>query len=522
MTFDIQPIGTLQGQAETPQLTFIMQVTTNNIFLQNNSIHSRPNYILSSIIKEKLYKSIWHVLRFENKVGTFNIKSGRSMHIYCLGLNHTTTPINLREQFSLSEDAIRSALARLACGYLSTAIAELIIISTCNRIEIYTASGQSNFSELEDFLSDVCGIPANQFRPHSYQYKNLDAARHLFEVAAGLDSLVIGEPQILGQIVRALELSRGQNMAGPILNRLFQSAIHAGKRARTDTAISRNPASVSSLAASLAERVVHPIAEAQVVIIGAGEMAELAVEALRKRGAQKILVVNRTLDRARAIADRWGADIATFENINDALISADILISSTGAPHLILTERMVSDAMTAREHRPLVLIDIAVPRDIDSDAANIPHVKLYDIDNLNAKLEGALAERMAEVPQVKSILDEEIKEFDEYMKSLEMIPIISNIRQQAEIIRKEMFEKTLRRLPELTDAERARIEAMTQALVKQILHAPTNRLRAEASCPHAPEYAAVARTLFGLQSEGLCGFAGKVCELQPSTAPSAD
>jgi glutamyl-tRNA reductase len=439
------------------------------------------------------------------------------MHIFCLGLNHNTTPIELREQFSLNEDAIRSALARLACGHLATSIGELVIISTCNRTELYAAASHTALAELEAFLSDACGVSAKQFRAHSYRYEDLDTARHLFEVAAGLDSLVIGEPQILGQIVRALELSRGQNMAGPVLNRLFQSSIHAGKRARTETDISRNPASVSSLAASLAERVVHPIAEGQVVILGAGEMAELAVEALRKRGAQKILVVNRTLERAHVIADRWRAEITTFENLSDALISADILISSTGAPHTILSAEMVRQAMEARAQRPLVLIDIAVPRDIDPDAANIPHVKLYDIDNLNEKLEGALAERMSEVPQVKSILDEEIKEFEEYMKSLEMIPIISDIRQQAESIRKEMLEKTLRRLPDLTEAERARIEAMTQALVKQILHAPTNRLRTEASCPHAPEYAAVARTLFGLQREGLCGFSGQACPI-----PAAD
>jgi len=423
------------------------------------------------------------------------------MHIYCLGLNHNTTPIELREQLSLSEDAIRSTLARLACGHLTSSIAELVIISTCNRTELYAASSHMAIAELEAFLSDACGIPAKQFSAHAYQYEDLDTARHLFEVASGLDSLVIGEPQILGQIVRALELSRGQNMAGPVLNRLFQSAIHAGKRARTETGISRNPASVSSLAASLAERVVHPIAEAQIVILGAGEMAELAVEALRKRGAKRILVVNRTLERAHAIADRWDAEITTFENLDAALVSADILISSTGAPHTILSAEMVKHSMKARTQRPLVLIDIAVPRDIDSDAANIPHVKLYDIDNLNEKLEGALAERMAEVPQVKSILAEEIKEFAEYMKSLEMIPIISDIRQQAETIRLAMLEKTLRRLPDLTEAERSRIEAMTQALVKQILHAPTNRLRAEAGSSRAPEYAAVVRMLFNLSDE---------------------
>jgi len=435
------------------------------------------------------------------------------MHIYCLGLNHNTTPIELREQVSLSEDAIRSALARLTCGHLAISIAELVIISTCNRTELYAASSQMAFAELEAFLSEVSGVPVDQFHPHLYQFKDTNAVRHLFEVAAGLDSLVIGEPQILGQVTRALELARGQNMAGPILNRLFQSAIHAGKRARTETSISRNPASVSSLAASQAERVVRSIAEAQIVILGAGEMAELAVEALRKRGANRILVVNRTFKRAHAIADRWGAQVDTFERIASALAAADILISSTGAPHIILSAEMIRQAMDSRPHRPLFLIDIAVPRDIDPDAANIPHVKLFDIDTLNVKLEGALAKRMAEAPKVKAILEEEMTGFAEYMKSLEMIPIISDIRQQAESIRREMLEKTLRRLPDLTDAERARIEAMTQALVKQILHAPTRRLRAEASCPHAPEYAAVARTLFGLRHEGLCSFSGAPCPI---------
>ncbi len=435
------------------------------------------------------------------------------MHIFAIGLNHNSAPLHLRERLAFAEEQIRPSLSRLACGHLSGNIAEMVILSTCNRVEIYAVSNQEIFPELEIFLSETRGVPREEFSQHLQRRKGLNAARHLFTVAAGLDSLVIGEPQILGQVTRALELSRGQNMAGPALNRLFQAAIHAGKRARTETGISRNPASVSSLAASLAERVARPLAEAQIVILGAGEMAELAVEALRKRGAQKILVVNRTLERANALAQRWDAQTATFERLDAALASADILISSTGAPHIIVTADMIQRAMQIRPHRPLVLIDIAVPRDIDPDAAHIPHVKLYDIDNLNAKLEGSLAERMAEAPRVKDILEEELNEFAEYMQSLEMLPIIADIRQQAEAIRQETLEKTLRRLPNLTEADRSRIEAMTQALVKKLLHAPTQRLRAEASCPHAPEYAAVARTLFGLQSEGLCSFSGQPCPI---------
>ena len=423
------------------------------------------------------------------------------MHIHCLGLSHTTAPLALREQLSFSETGIRPALARLSCGAVSTAAAEMIILSTCNRTELYAVSDRKIFPDLEAFLADTRGVKQEEFSPHLYRYHGMDAVSHLFKVAAGLDSLVIGEPQILGQVTKALELARGQNTAGPVLNRLFQAAIHAGKRARTETAISRNPASVSSLAASLSERTVHNIAEAQIVILGAGEMAELAVEALRKRGAQKILVINRTLERAQTLAQRWDAQATTFESIDAALVSADILIASTGAPHTLISREMTETAMAQRPERPLVLVDIAVPRDIDPDAADLPRVRLYDMDSLNAQLEHSLAERMAEVPQVQSIVDQEVAEFAEYMKSFEVIPIIADMRRQAESIRLVELEKTLRRMPDLTDAERERIAALTEALVNKLLDAPVRRLRAEAASPHAPEYAALTRTLFNLNSE---------------------
>jgi glutamyl-tRNA reductase len=436
------------------------------------------------------------------------------MHILSLGLNHTSAPLHLRERLAFDEEQVRASLARLACGQISSSLAELIILSTCNRIEIYAASNQLAFDELEAFLLDARAVSAHELHPYMYRRHDMDAVSHLFHVAAGLDSLVIGEPQILGQITRALELARGQNAAGPILNRLFQAAIHAGKRARTETAISRNPASVSSLAASVAEKTLGHIKTAKVVVLGAGEMAELTVEALRKRGVEKIQVINRTLERAQEVAKRWGAESATYEFLQQALREADIVISSTSAPHIILTAEMVEQAMQTRVHHPLVLIDIAVPRDIDPDAANIPGVKLFDIDGLNAQLEDSLTRRMDEVPHVKQILDEELIELENYLKSLEMLPIIADIRQQAEAIRLAELEKTLRRMPDLTDTERERIEALTHALVKKILDRPTRRLRDESTCPHAPQYATVARTLFGLNHDaGLCGISGEACPI---------
>ncbi|HLO16921.1 MAG TPA: glutamyl-tRNA reductase, partial [Anaerolineales bacterium] len=308
------------------------------------------------------------------------------MHILSLGLNHTTAPVYLRERLAFSEEQIRASLARLACGHIDSSFTELVIVSTCNRIEIYVASNQLAFAELEAFLSDARAVTSDELHPNLYRFKDLEAARHLFDVAAGLDSLVIGEPQILGQITRALELARGQNAAGPVLNRLFQAAIHAGKRARTETAISRNPASVSSLAASVAEKTLGQIKVANVLVLGAGEMAELTVEALRKRGVEKIRVINRTLERAQEVAKRWGAESHTYEFLQQGLSEADILISSTAAPHFVVDAQMVREAMSLRPERGLVLIDIALPRDIDPDAATIPHVKLFDMDGLNAQL----------------------------------------------------------------------------------------------------------------------------------------
>lgn len=422
------------------------------------------------------------------------------MHIHCLGINHTTASVSLRERLAFNEDSLRAALARLGCGGIGNLFSELVILSTCNRIELYAISPRLEPDDLSLLLSETRGVPTDEFTPHLYHYVDENAVRHLLRVASGLDSLVLGEPQILGQVTNALEQARGAGSSGALLSRLFQRAIHAGKRARTETHIARNPASVSSLAASLTEQSVHNIANAQIVILGAGEMAELAVEALRKRGATKVRVLNRTLEKAESLAKRWQAEASTFERLDEALPVADVLVSSTGAPHTIIDTNMVERIMESRPSRPLVMIDIAVPRDIDANCSKIPGVTVHDMDGLHARLEHSLAEREAEVPLVEAILTEETDKFLVFFNSLDMLPLIADLRQQAEAIRQAELNKTLRRLPDLNEAERARIDALTQALVKKLLDAPTNRLRAQANTPAAPEYADVARTLFGLST----------------------
>ena len=434
------------------------------------------------------------------------------MHILCLGINHTTAPLGLREKLAFNEESARSALARLGCGLHD--VVEMVIISTCNRIEVYVVSSIPGFDEIETFLSNVHGVSVEEFRGHLYRYTGERVVNHLYRVTTGLDSLVLGEAQILGQVKRSFELALGVGACGAVLSRLFRSAIRAGKRARTETAICRNPASVSSLAASLAAKEVKNLPTAQVLVVGAGEMAELAVEALRKRGVAQIVVVNRTLERAQSLANRWQAQASTFEHFEDLLLNADIVISSTSAPHTIINAPHMVDIMLNRSHRIMVMIDIAVPRDIAPDVSRIPGIKLFDIDNLEHQVQSLLAERAAEVPLVEAILAEEETHFLEYLKALDMLPIITELRKQAEAIRQNELERTLRRLPELTEAERNRIDAMTRSLVKKLMETPTQRLRAEANCPHASEYATVARTLFDLPGEhGLCAFSRQKCSL---------
>lgn len=406
------------------------------------------------------------------------------MHILSIGINHTTAPIRLRERLALG--------ATETCAPPSN-LQEAVLLSTCNRTEIYAVSGEGSFADLQTFLAAISGVPLDEFRRHLHCACDEAAIAHLFRVTAGLESLVLGEAQILGQVTRALEKARSQNTVGPLLSRLFQDAIHAGKRVRAETAISRNPASVSSLAAALCQRSVQDIRSAQVVILGAGETAELAVEALRKRGAQRLTVINRSAERAQALAARWNAQAGGFGGLPAILADADILIASTAAPQAVLDAETVAAAMSRRPGRPLVLIDIAVPRNIDPQAAQIPHVRLHDLDGLNASLEKSLAGRIAEVPRVEAILDEEIAKFMDYFGALDVLPLISDMRRQAEAIRRSELEKTLRRLPGLGEAEREHIEALTQALVKKLLDKPTRQLRAE-----APEYAPAARALFGI------------------------
>jgi len=422
------------------------------------------------------------------------------VHIHCLGINYQTADVSLRERLALSEDQARAALARIGCGtdLEPGGVKEMVILSTCNRVEIYAIGSDDIFQELANFISDVTSVPLEQFQPFLYQYQNQKAIDHLLHVAAGLDSMVLGEPQILGQVTDAFSLARGQDTVGKVMTKLFHTAIHAGKRAHSETKISHNPASVSSQAVLLVSRIVPELPVSRVVVLGAGEMAELAVEGLRKRGVRDITVVNRTRERARELAEGWDAKVMTFEDLSQALVQADILISSTGAPHTLIGKSKVEQVMSQRKDRPLVILDIAVPRDVESDVRELNGVSVYDIDDIHDRLQDSLAHREKEVPAVERIIREEQDHFHEFLQSLNVDPLIGELHQYCEKIREEELARTLDRL-HTTDPEDVKLlEAMTEAIVKKFLHLPIQKLKREAGGTEVAEYTSVTKNLFGL------------------------
>ncbi len=424
--------------------------------------------------------------------------------IQCIGLNHKTASIALREKLAFTPHRLESSLARIGCGSDPTYedIRELVILSTCNRVELYAVTYQHSFTALENFLSDTQEILVSENSSSCYRLENGAAVRHLLRVAAGLDLAVLGETQILGQVADAYTTAREHGTTEKILSRLFQTAITAGKRARSETEIGHKPASIASVAVKLISKTVHDLPKAKIMVLGAGEMAELAVEALRKRGADQIVVVNRTRQRAQELASRWNGQAAALEMLLDHLQDSDIVITSTGAPHTIVQASMIVKAMSDRLGQPLVFMDIAVPRDVDEDVVSVPGVKLYDIDTLSEQLETSLTQRAAEIPRVEAILSEEQAGYFDYLASLDIVPTIIEIRERANAIRQAELEKSMRRMNELPEGAEQHIEALTKSIVNKILHDPTATLKEQSNGSSSMDYARIARSLFRLDQSG--------------------
>ena len=417
------------------------------------------------------------------------------MEIICVGFSHTTTSIDVRERLAFDQQSISDFVFSLE---QSSQVEEVVIISTCNRVEIYLTAKHICFDEIIEQLVSQFSVQEAELHELAYQLVNQQVVAHLFRVAAGLDSMVLGEPQILGQVTEAYKTAVELGTLGPRLSKLFLSAIHTGKRVRTETAIGEKSLSVSSLAVSLALRHSSPIEKTKVALLGAGEMAELAIEGFRKRGVQTFSVISRTLASACKLAQRWQGEAGTMDMLGDVLQDADILVSSSSAPHTLVHPNLIRKVMERRPNRPLVILDIAVPRDVDPKVGEIPGVQLYDIDDLQEGVADSLVAREREVPKAEKILNEEYHLFMAYLATLKVVPVIKQIREHAEEIRECEMDKMFRRLPDLPPEVQEYIQLMTRSLVKKILHKPTIRLREEATGPHIDQFESVTRHLFGL------------------------
>jgi glutamyl-tRNA reductase len=348
-----------------------------------------------------------------------------------------------------------------------------------------------------NFLSLSCNIQPDEFKQHLYIYHNEAAVRHLMQVAAGLDSMVLGEPQILGQVTDAYQAALSQAAAGTVLSALFRAAIHTGKRARTETAIGLSSTSISSVAANLAGQLWADLSDRRVLLIGAGEMGAIAVKALIKRGLSNITVANRTYEKANELARLWGGQAVNFQQLPFALAQADIVISSTSAPHTVIHKNLLEPIISKRAGRPLFIIDIAVPRDVDPDITGLSGVHLYDIDDLQGQANQNTHDREAEIPQVEAIVGAEVEEFMTWVSSLEAKSTIVALRQQIEQLRQQELERVFNRL-DLDERAQNLVATMSHRLMNKILHEPTLRLKEETSNGNGAVYITTVRHLFAL------------------------
>jgi glutamyl-tRNA reductase len=395
-----------------------------------------------------------------------------------------------------------------ANGQGPTLLPEAIILSTCNRLEVYAVSTdvQRGYHTLVHFLASSRHLQVEEFQQALYLKADREAVSHLTQVACGLDSMIVGEPQILGQVTAAYQAALSQRASGAVLNTLFRHAIRAGKRAHTETAISQYAVSVPSAAANLAEQLVGGLTGRVVLVMGAGEMGEIAARTLMARGASGIIVANRTYDRALTLARQFKGEAMTFERQAEALARADIVITATNAPHIIVTPEKVAQAMTERPQRPMVIIDIAVPRDTDPAVADIPGVRLFDIDDLHAVVSDNLEARQREIPRVAQIAAEETEAFMRWFCALDVVPTIAQLRRRAEDIKQRELDKALRRLSGLDERERRLVCALANGLVNKLLHEPIVRLKQRASQGDGYPYTSMVHELFGLELDG-CGCA---------------
>ena len=418
--------------------------------------------------------------------------------LFAVGLSHRTAPIELREQVDFARDGVAAALEGLASRNVAH---EMAVLSTCNRAEVYVAAATDRaVEELFSFFAEYHDVDPNELTPHLYVHHGADVARHLFRVAAGLDSLVVGEPQILGQVKSAYTVAADGQFTGTVLNRLFHLAFAAGKRVRSETGLGEGAVSVSYAAIALARKIFGDLGGLQVLILGAGEMAKLTGIHLRAQEVAGITLASRTRAAAERLAAPISAGVVDWSDMLATLERADILVSATGAATTILSRADVERVMRARRERPLFIIDIAVPRDVDSDAGDVEQVFLYNIDDLQGIVKENLARRTAELERADAIVAAETAKFAQWLQSREVIPTVVALRERFEAIRRAELQRLQPRLSSLPPDAQAQVDQVTRLIVEKLLLTPTEQLKSVGDNSLAAAYTDALNRLFSLPS----------------------
>lgn len=417
------------------------------------------------------------------------------MSVIVVGLNHRTAPVELRERVAVPSSRMVKALHDLSGR---EHLAEVVLLSTCNRTEIYARSTKfhSAVSDVLEFLSEQGSAPPEDFSEHLYTYYDDSAVSHLFGVAAGLDSMILGEGEILGQVRDAWQLAETEGASGQAMARVFRHAIVLGKRVRTETAIGRRALSISSAAVALAERTMFSLRGRSVLILGAGDVAEGLGRALVSAGVGEVVVANRTHARAVALAERLGGRAVPLGDLQDVLTTVDVLLTATDSTEVHVEQADVEAVMDRRNGVPLLIVDVAVPRDVDPGAASVPGVTLHDVDDLHQLTEAALDERRREVATVREIIGEELERFQAERAARAVAPLITSLRDHAESVRQAELIRFRSKLDALDPEARQTVDALTQGIVNKLLHEPTVRLKDAAGTARGELYSDALASLF--------------------------
>jgi glutamyl-tRNA reductase len=420
------------------------------------------------------------------------------MRLFAVGISHRTAPVELRECLDFSRRGLDAALEALGTRQVAR---EAVVLSTCNRAEIYAAAeSEAAAQSCGRFIADYNGVPWDAVAPHVVLYRGSAAADHLFRVAAGLDSLVVGEPQILGQVKTAYAAATGLKTTGALTNRLFTSAFTVGKRVRSETRLGEGAVSVSYAAIALAKKIFGDLNGLSVLILGAGEMAKLTGVHLQAQQVKQVTIASRTLQSAETLARHLGGRAVPWSSMGEALAASDIVVTATGSSEPVLTRARVEEAMRPRRARPLFIIDIAVPRDVEAGAGRLDQVFLYDIDDLQAIVKENLSRRETEIERAEAIVREEVDRFGAWMQSREVLPTVIALRQRFDAIRQSELKRLEPKLAPLSPEARARVDEITHLIVEKLLLTPTEQLKSTRDETLAVSYTDAVNRLFALEA----------------------